>query len=158
MSADAIERLWRRMQLVVGRGRIKTGSDAGLVQTQQVQLGALEIRDNTLRIAEYGFTSMPLPGCHAVVIFVGGDRSNGVIVGTNDQNHRLKNLQPGEVAIHDDQGQSIYITRNGIVINGGGKPISFTNTPSIKHNGVEIGAGHVHSGVTPGASNTGTPV
>ncbi|WP_431276283.1 phage baseplate assembly protein V [Variovorax ureilyticus] len=130
-ASDAIEKLWRRMLLVVGRGRITTGNDAGMVQTQQVQIGELETRDNTKRVAEYGFTSMPLPGCHAVVIFVGGDRSNGVIIGTNDQNARMKNLQPGEVAIYDDQGQSVYITRSGIVINGGGKPIEIENTPQI---------------------------
>lgn len=133
MSAEmsAIEKIWRRMQLVIARGRITTGNDAGPVQTQQVQIGQLETRDNSLRVAEYGFNSMPLPGCHAIMVFVGGDRSNGVILGTNDQSHRLKNLQPGEVAIYDDQGQSVYLTRAGIVINGGGLPISITNTPEI---------------------------
>lgn len=131
MSGEAIEKLWRRMLLVVGRGRITTGNDSGLVQMQQVQLGASETRDNTPRVAEYGYTSMPLPGCHAVVIFVGGDRSNGVIVATNDQNHRLKNLLPGEVAIYDDQGQSVYLTRAGIVVNGGGLPLLIHNTPQI---------------------------
>lgn len=178
MSTDAIEKLWRRMLMVVGRGRITTGSDTGMVQMQQVQIGATETRDNTPRVAEYGFTSMPLPGCHAVVIFVGGDRSNGVIVATNDQAHRMKNLKPGEVAIYDDQGQSVYLTRTGIVINGGGLPISVTNTPSLSmtatnialngsvaitggaltHNGTNVGASHKHGGVTAGGANTGAPV
>lgn len=126
------EKLWRRVQLVVGRGRIKTGNDAGLVQMQQVQLGAAEIRDNTPRVSEYGFTSMPLPGCHGIVIFVGGDRSNGVMIATNDQNHRLKNLQPGEVAIYDDQGQSVYLKRGGIDVNGAGLPITVHNTPTVR--------------------------
>jgi phage baseplate assembly protein V len=129
--SDVVERLWRRMQFVVGRGRIKIGDDSGQVQKQQIQLSGTEIRDNTPRVGEYGFASMPLAGCHGIVLFVAGDRSNGVIIGTNDQIHRLKNLLPGEVAIYDDQGQSVYLTRAGIVVNGGGLPIKVTNTPSI---------------------------
>ncbi|MBO9647353.1 MAG: phage baseplate assembly protein [Variovorax sp.] len=177
-ASDAIEKLWRRMLLVVGRGRITTGNDAGMVQTQQVKIGELETRDNTKRVAEYGFTSMPLPGCHAVVIFVGGDRSNGVIIGTNDQNHRLKNLQPGEAAIYTDLGQWFWMKRTGIEIDGGGLPINVTNTPTVSvtatdielagnvaitggtftHNGSNVGATHKHGGVTAGGANTGGPV
>jgi phage baseplate assembly protein V len=129
--SDVAERLWRRMLFVVGRGRIKTGDDSGQVQKQQIQLSDTEIRDNTPRVGEYGFASMPLPGCHGIVVFVAGDRSNGVIIGTNDQVHRMKNLLPGEVAIYDDLGQSVYLTRNGIVVNGGGFPINVTNTPLV---------------------------
>lgn len=128
MSAAIFERMWRRVQFMVGRGRIKVGNDTGAVQVHQVALGPLELKD-VGRAAEYGFASMPIPGCHAIVVFVGGDRSNGVIVATHDQAHRLKNLQPGEAAIYDDQGQSVWIKRGGIVINGGGKPVTITNTP-----------------------------
>lgn len=151
-----IERMWRRVQLLVGRGRIQIGSDAGVVQTHQVELSPLELRDLP-RAAEYGFASMPIPGCHAIVVFVGGDRSNGVIVATHDQAHRLKNLQPGEAAIYDDQGQSVWIKRGGIVIECAGKPLTINDCPSIKHDGVEIGKTHVHGGVQTGGSNTSVP-
>jgi phage baseplate assembly protein V len=130
-DSGTLDRLFKRLQLLVGRGRIKVSNDGGAVQSHQVQLSPLELKD-VARAAEYGFTSMPQPGCHAVVIFVGGDRSNGIIVATNDQAHRLKNLQPGEVAIYDDQGQSVYITRSGIVVNGGGKQVTITNTPKVR--------------------------
>lgn len=141
---NALDRIWRRLQMLAGRGRIKAGDDSGPVQTAQVQLNDKEIRDNTPRVAEYGFTSMPLPGCQALVIFATGDRSNGVICGTNDEAHRLKNLQPGEVALYDDQGQSVWIKRGGIEINCAGKPLTIINSPSIKHDGIEIGKTHTH--------------
>lgn len=155
--ANALERMRRSFWQIFGRGRVKGGNDTGGVQMLQVQLSDREVRDNTPRVAEYGFASMPLPGCQALVVFVGGDRSNAAIVGTNDETHRMKNLQPGEVAIYDDQGQSVYITRSGIVIDGAGKTISITNAPHVTHDGVNIGKDHVHSGVTPGAGTTGVP-
>jgi len=127
----AIERLYRRVLLTVGRGRITTGTDAGYAQKHQVQLGADEIRDNTIRIPEYGFTSMPLPGCNAVVLFVAGDRSNGVIIGTDDPRYRPHNLQPGEAMIYDALGRSIYLSAAGIVVNGGGSPLTINNAPMV---------------------------
>lgn len=130
--ATGLARVMRRLQLLVGLGRIRIGHDSDLVQLQQVQFNDRETQDEVPRIAEYGFASMPLPGCQALVLFIGGERSNGAIVATNDERNRMKNLQPGEVAIYDDQGQSVYISRAGIVINGGGKQVTITGTPKVR--------------------------
>lgn len=133
-NTNALEKLWRRLNMAIGRGRIKTANDSGPVQMLQIQFNDRDIRDNTPRVAEYGFASMPRPECQAVLIFAGGDRSNGVVIGTNDEAARLKNLLPGEVAIYDDLGQSVYLTRAGIVINGAGLPITVNNTPTVTVN------------------------
>lgn len=154
---NALERIRGSLMRVFARGRIKAGNDAGGVQLLQVQLNDREIRDNTPRVGEYGFASMPLPGCQALVVFVGGERSNGAVIGTNDERNRLANLQPGEAAIYDDQGQSVWIKRGGIEIDCAGKPLKFLNCPSITHDGVNIGKDHVHGGVQAGTSTTGTP-
>jgi phage baseplate assembly protein V len=130
--AIGLERVMRRLQLLVGLGRIRVGNDAGNVQLQQVQFNERETQDDMPRVAEYGFASMPLPGCQAIVLFIGGERTNGAVIGTNDEAHRMKNLQRGEVAIYDDQGQSVYITRAGIIVNGGGKNVTITNTPKVR--------------------------
>lgn len=127
----AIERLYRRVMLVVGRGRIKTGNDEGAVQKQQVRLGAFETFDDIPRIGEYGFNSMPPADTDAVLIFVGGNRLDGVIIGTGNQTFRMRSLKPGEVSISDNKGQSVYLTQQGIVVNGGGLPVLVTNAPTI---------------------------
>jgi phage gp45-like len=54
-----------------------------------------------------------------VVIFTGGNRSHGIVVVVGDRRYRLKGLQEGEVALHDDQDQKVHITRDGILVSGG---------------------------------------
>lgn len=113
----AIERLFRRVMLTVGRGRITAVNDAGPVQMTQIKLGAIEVRDNTPRLAEFGFTSNPPAGTDAAVLFIGGDRSNGVIIATGNQQYRLKGLAGGEVALYDAFGQTVWLKKTGIVVN-----------------------------------------
>ncbi|MFP3520814.1 baseplate assembly protein, partial [Pseudomonas sp. SIMBA_077] len=43
----------------------------------------------------------------------------------------MKPLATGEVAIHDSRGQSVYLTDAGIVVDGGGNPITYTNTSEV---------------------------
>ncbi|CCD30345.1 Putative Phage baseplate assembly protein V [Candidatus Glomeribacter gigasporarum BEG34] len=126
-----LERLFRRVMLMIGRGRLTTGRDDGPVQRHQARLGALEVRDHTPRLAEYGFASMPPVGSDAVVVFIGGDRSNGVIIATGHQASRLNHLKAGEAALYDDLGQRVILTRHGIVIEGAGLPVTLRNTPEV---------------------------
>jgi phage gp45-like len=89
-------------------------------------------KENVEHLEPYGFTSAAQDGAEAVMLFPGGDRSHGVAVVVADRRYRLKGLVRGEVAIYDDQGQSVTLTRAGIVVNGGGKPIIFTNAPKAR--------------------------
>ncbi|TKV19105.1 baseplate assembly protein, partial [Citrobacter sp. TBCS-14] len=50
----------------------------------------------------------------------------------SDRRYRMKGLKTGEVAIYDDQGQSVTLTRAGIVVDGGGKVITFKNAPKAR--------------------------
>lgn len=179
-TLGAVERLYARLLMAIGRGRVTLVDDGAGTQTMQVRLGQDEVRDGTPRLAEYGLTSVPPPGSDAIVIFVGGDRSMGVAVATGNQLARPKGLAVGEVAIHDDQGQIVHITRAGIVITGAGKPVTITGTPKVRiESALEVtgdikdrcdGAGrtmdemraiyneHTHGGVQPGGARTDTPL
>ncbi len=105
--------------------------DGGAVQFVQMQLSQSETRDRTPRIAEYGYSSNPPDGADAVAVFLGGDRTNGVVIACGHQAYRMRGLASGEVAISDDKGQSVYLSAAGIVINGGGHPVTITNAPKI---------------------------
>ncbi len=130
-----MQRLGHRLQALVGIGRVTLVDDTtSTVQRAQLTLGQMETRDNTPRLAEYGFASNPPPGTDAVMLFVGGDRSNGVVIATGNQTYRLKGLASGDAALYDSRGQSVWLTPGGLVVNGAGLPMVINNTPSVTVN------------------------
>lgn len=133
MNAGAIERLYRRILMALAPARITTSDDSGLVQRLQVAIGP-ELIDTVPRMAEYGFTSRPKPGAKAVAVFLRGDRSSPIVIATGDPASRMTGLVEGEVAIYDDLGQSVHLTRSGIVVTGAGLPITVNNAPTVTVN------------------------
>lgn len=111
-----LEPIAGRIQMMLGRGTIGTVDDGPQAQEMQVELLADEAQDGIERFQGYGFTSVPHPGAEAVVAFVGGLRSRGIVVQVEDRRYRLKAMKPGEVAIFDDQDQKIILKRNGVRI------------------------------------------
>lgn len=124
-----IEGLRARVQLMVGRAILTAINDATRVQTVQAQLLDEETHDEVERIQHYGYTSVPLPGAEGVLVFVGGNRDHGLVIATDDRRYRKASLQPGEVALYTDLGQSVHLTRDGLVIDGAGLPMTVINTP-----------------------------
>ncbi|ABE29930.1 bacteriophage Mu Gp45 family protein [Paraburkholderia xenovorans LB400] len=116
----------------LAQGLVKLVNDSAGIQFMQVKFNPLQTIDNLPRCAEYGLTSNPPEDSDAVVAFAGGDRSNGVVIATGNAKYRMRQLSTGEVAIHDNIGQSVYLTAEGIVINGGGNPLTVTNTPKVR--------------------------
>ncbi len=161
--SDAIERVYRRVLNTVGRGRTTYVDDTQNVQFVQVKLGAEEVKDGLPRLAEYGFSSALPDNSDAVVLFIGGERSNGVVIATGNQTYRMRSLASGEVAISDDKGQSVYLTKAGIVIDGGANPITITApgglniTGPVTVNGYPMDETHTHTGGTI-SGNTGAVI
>ena len=48
--------------------------------------------------------------------FFDGDRSHGIVFTIADRRYRLKPLKTGEVAIFDDLGQKVHLTRDGLEV------------------------------------------
>jgi phage baseplate assembly protein V len=113
------------------RGVMTLNNSAPPVQLAQLDgLNGEQLQDAEL-MQHYGLTSHPPPGTECVVLPLGGRTSHGIIIATEHGTFRLKNLAPGETAIYDDQGQSVHLTRGGIVINGAGLPVTVRNTPNV---------------------------
>lgn len=134
-TEGALRRLWRRVQLVVGRGRVTVSDDSGNVQRLQVRLGALETRDNTIRLADFGFTSRPPVGSDVVVVFPAGDRTNAVVIATGHQATRPRGLLEGESQVYDQWGKYLYFTaEGGIVLEAQGTPVVVNNATTVTIN------------------------
>lgn len=122
---DYSERHYLRTMLMIRRGRISLVDDSGAVQMLQLAPSGLETRDNLPRLAEYGLASNPPAGTDALIANIGGDPSNGAVVGTNHQATRPKNLAAGETQIYNGPaGTSLYLTNGEIVINANGQPVN----------------------------------
>lgn len=112
---DTLTRLLKNIQsrvlLMIGRGVLKAVSDNANAQLCQVSLLDGELKSNVERVQNYGMTSVPPAGSLATVLFVGGDRSNGLVIAAEDRKIRVKGLKAGEVAIYTDEGDEIYLKR-----------------------------------------------
>jgi phage baseplate assembly protein V len=62
-----------------------------------------------------GLPLTPLPGTAAIVLPLNGKTSHGIIIATEHGNYRLKELQPGEVALYTDEGAKIVLKRGRII-------------------------------------------
>jgi phage baseplate assembly protein V len=131
---DAINKMIAPLRLrvanMVARAVVQLVDDS--VKVQLLQLGVLseETREGVERVQNYGFTSVPLPGAEAVVVFVGGQRDHGLAVAVDDRRYRLKSLQAGEVAMYHKDGARVVLKADGsieitaksgsnVVLNGG---------------------------------------
>lgn len=117
-----MKRLWQRVTNMFAHGTVTAVNDAGGVQKMQLQLGYMETRDNTPVLQHFGLASTPPIGSDAVLVFFSGDRSQGVVVGTNNQGVRPVGQGPGEATIYNAFGMTIALTAAGIVINTNGIP------------------------------------
>jgi len=123
--------IMRRLANMMARGIVALADSAKKMQQIQCRLLAGEVADLE-HFEPYGWTSRPHPGAEVVTNFLDGDRSHGVVIIAADRRYRMTALEYGEVAVHDDLGQSIHLTRTGIVVKGGGLPMLFTDTPKIR--------------------------
>ncbi|SNT07898.1 phage baseplate assembly protein V [Pseudomonas segetis] len=134
--------VWRRMRLLVSRGVLKLVDDAQSLQSVQVTLLG-ESPAWAERFQSYGLTSNPHPGAEGIVASVGGARAHLVAIAVDDRRYRLASLKTGEVALYDDLGQSVHLTRDGIVIKGAGLPLAFVECPVVTMDGDLEVAGNV---------------
>lgn len=157
----AIGRVAGRVRLAIARAVVNLVNDATKMQTVQVQLGADQVRDRVEHIQHYGFTSVPLPGAEGIGLAVGGSTDHLVVINVDDRRYRI-HLQAGEVALYDDQGQFVKLGRDLVHVKANAllkleAPAVQVVSAAFTHNGVNVGATHVHGGIQPGPGTTTTP-
>jgi phage baseplate assembly protein V len=101
--------------MAVAAVKITATDDSGSVHRAQVRGFPPETIDNMAVLQIYGLASHAMPGTDAVALFASGDRSNGVIIATGNQQFRLRHLKPGEVALYTDEGDKLVFERGRLV-------------------------------------------
>ena len=107
------DRLYRRIMMAVMPMKIVATDDSGPIHRAQVRGFAPETIDAMPVLQIYGLASHAMPGSDAMAIFASGDRSNGVIIATGNQQYRLRALKSGEVALYDNAGNVVKLAAGG---------------------------------------------
>ncbi|WP_439647116.1 phage baseplate assembly protein domain-containing protein [Arsenophonus endosymbiont of Aleurodicus floccissimus] len=84
-------------------------------QQVDISLVASETKNRMEYLEPYGFTSTAHAGAEWVALFLGDDRSHGVVISIADRRYRIKRLKSGEVAICTDEGNSIMLKRGRLI-------------------------------------------
>lgn len=149
---------------------VRSNSDTD-VQIIQAKAGADETLTDIEHREPYGYTSRPHKGAEVVLVCLGGNTSHSVALMVGDRRYRLKGMEEGEVALHDDQGNVVHLQRDQILVNAVQKlqitapetaiesNVTVTGNTvfngTVTANGKRIDETHKHTGVQSGGSTTG---
>ena len=131
-ASQVARALSRRLSMMIGRCVLSLVDDAAKMQSVTVRLLADEVKGGVERVQQYGFTSHPHPGAEGVCLFVEGGRDHGLVIALDDRRYRLTGLAAGEVALYDDQGQSVVIKRDRIAVTA---PVVVVDSPDVRLGG-----------------------
>lgn len=105
----------KQLRNLIARGVVALVDAGSKLQGLQMRLTADEVKDGMEHFEPYGFTSNPQAGAEALAVFLGGDRSHGVVVCVSDRRFRLQGLKSGEVAIYTDEGDFLHFKRDRVI-------------------------------------------
>src|SRR4051812_34441314 len=100
--------LKRRIFGMLSKALIESLTDSTDLQISTISLNG-ETHSNVERVQPYGTTSRPLQGSQAVVLFLGGDRGNPLLIACDDGRHRVKLDVDGEFAIYSKFGNKLVM-------------------------------------------------
>jgi len=126
MTYDSLDRFDKRRQEMLIRSLVQRGVVTETDASKKMQALNIRLRNgHTPSKVEhwerYGMTYHPKAGAEVLAMAVNGNPDHVIVTDVADRRFRMQNLEGGEMAIHDDQGQSVHLTRNGIVIKSGSK-------------------------------------
>lgn len=124
------------------------------------------------RMQQFGQSSSPPIGSHVLFTRLGAGSDRATILGIDSARHGPRDLGAGHKAIFDAYGNLISLVQTkvrivasavleivaqGDITMSSSGAITLTSSGQLTHNSKNIGATHVHTGVTPGAGTTGVP-
>lgn len=90
------ERIYYRMRNSIASVKLGPGDDETPWQNHQGEYYQQEVMTKVPRVQQFGHSSMPLTGGHAVSLSHGGFRAISMIIAADDVRYRPTKLKPGE--------------------------------------------------------------
>jgi len=122
--------LYRRAMMMLGIGRVSLTNDDGGIQTVQYQT-PLEVRGDTPRLMEFGFSSVLPADSDVLVAYLSGDRSNAVVIASGHKGSRKTGLNTGETILYNLWGMHFKLTETGIEVDASGQPVTVINATKV---------------------------
>lgn len=116
---------------LINRATVSAKNGTRKLRTLQIQLLGGDIREPIEHFEPYGFTSEPHVGAEAIGLALGGDRDQTLAVVVADRRYRPTDLKGGEVCVFDDLGRKVYLSRNGIRVEGVSSPVTVKTSASV---------------------------
>lgn len=123
---------------LITRGVVTAKNGVRKMRTLQVLMLDRDLRDPVEHFEPYGFTGEPLEGAEVLAVSLGGDREHTIAAIVTDRRYRPTNLKTGEVVIYDDLGRKVYLSRDGIKVEGVSSPVTVTTTGNVTVKGTKI--------------------
>lgn len=162
-----------KMRGIVRRATLKNIKDDGQTQTASIEVADGVWRDDVEILQPYGFAShVPEDGALAVVLAVGSDEGDLVVLPIANPSKRLGKLNEGDVGLYGQYGDRVTISDDGTIELQAGDSVSVKiggvtfvvsadgvdiTGGHVKHNGKNIGDTHIHGGVVEGNDDTEAP-
>lgn len=109
-----LEPIKRKIMLLVGRCVLAAIKNSGKTQVIQVTGLKGETITDIERYQEYGLETYPKTNSEALILFLNGNREQGVTICIHDRRYRPTDLSEGDVCIYDYRGQRITLNSSGI--------------------------------------------
>lgn len=130
-----------RILTMLRSGRVTLVDDSGPVQRVQIDEGSLgavggrRILDKVMKLGHFGFASIPPIGSEALLAAPNGERTHTMVIGTNHQPSRPRDMKPGDAAMYDVRGAKVELTESGLVIDCAGLPAVVRNFSGLRVEG-----------------------
>lgn len=123
---------------LVTRGVVTAKNGLRKMRTLQVLMLDSDLREPIEHFEPYGFTSEPHEGAEVLAVSLGGDREHTIAAIVTDRRYRPTDLKSGEIVIFDDLGRQVYLSRDGIRVEGKDSPVTITTTGNVTVKGAKI--------------------
>ena len=104
----------KRIEMMICKGQVDTVDDSTQIQLVKMLALSDEVQEGIERIQDYGFTSNPPKNAESVLLYLTGNKDNGVVIKSDSGVNRFKDLLSGEVCMYSKHGNYLKLGTGAI--------------------------------------------